>query len=180
MIPSATHSRARLLAGVLSALVVTVSVGHGQDRQATRTEGRPVRPVVAWSGKQSHITASGQFRVTSAKEWEALWTRHKPDWLEKREHGPRVPEIDFEKYMVIAIFAGSGSNVDAIVADAIVDEADALRFRYRLITYQTQATADAVTPFGIFVVPRSQKPILLEERVVPIVGEPSIHERGRL
>lgn len=180
MTPSAAVLSSRLFVSVVVVLAVVASAAGAQDRSPTRTEGRALRPVVAWSGKKSHITAGGQFRVTSAKEWEALWTRHKPDWVEKRDHAPNVPEIDFENYMVIAIFGGSGSNVDAIVADAISDESDALRFRYRQITYQTGKTGDDVTPFGIFVVPRSQKPILLEERVIPIVGEQSIHERGRL
>ncbi len=62
-------------------------------------------------GTKSGIKSAERVTVTEDEEWLTLWRRHKAGNLE----GGTTPKIDFERYMVIAIFQGEGSEEGGLV-----------------------------------------------------------------
>ena len=94
-----------------------------------------------------------------------------------------MPEVDFTHCEVVAVFAGDGWNSDGIQAISIVEEPDYRRFRFDHLSYQTEGPDGGgrrVAAYGFFVLPRTDLPLVLEENVQPLIGEPPVwKEVGR-
>ncbi len=139
------------------------------------------KPLVTLAGADSRIDRPGYQLITSRRDWTNLWLRHTGRPVEKEYddfYNPAgVPEINFEKCMVIAVFAGKTENITAIEASTYVENADQIRLRFRERGYQTAgANGGAVksTPYGLFVVSRSSKLLILEQNVQDIKGAPPV------
>ena len=158
-------------------------------------------PFVTLSGADSHVTDARCLRITTADAWAATWLEHvgasaKPKYdLFYNKAG--LPVVDFEKCMVIAVFAGATSNTagvsawsgpiedpEAEVKTPTAAGDDVLRLSWH--RYQTGGTDERggrqdVTPFGFFIVPRSPAPLVVQDRQMPMGGSHGrIEERARL
>jgi len=88
-----------------------------------------------------------------------------------------LPIVDFDHYMVIAIFQGTGWNNAGVTVVEIVEEDNSIILRFANKYYQTGGTdggGQRTTAYGLFVLPRSKKPIILEENVQHNKGNPPI------
>lgn len=134
------------------------------------------RPLVALHGASSRITATRYLRVTDAKEWRSLWLEHlgvTPGGLE--DLAAEVPEIDFDRCMVIALFTGSRWNSRGISCEGIIERDAELLVRFDQLSYQTSGPdggGEKVQPFGVFVLPRSECRVVLEENVQGLKDNP--------
>jgi hypothetical protein len=83
--------------GLLLAAVCLMigAAGHGQSGSAEK--GAQDTPSL--SGFHSGIRTPQQAVIRNAREWAALWRRHAPD--------SRAPTVDFRRYHVVAVFAGT-------------------------------------------------------------------------
>ena len=136
--------------------------------------GKTIKPCVMITGNHSHVDKPRYLRITSADEWTRVWEEHK---------GPNTPadcdllSVDFDGYMVIAIFQGNGVNSFGLGAVSITEEDKRIVLRYKKTGYQTGSVdggdggAEKVTVYGFFVLPRSPKPVVLEENVSTIIGQ---------
>jgi len=89
-----------------------------------------------------------------------------------------VPKVDFDNHMVVAIFQGGEKNNRGIVAISITEEPEEVRFRFDIDYYQSGAGAEKyVTAYGLFVIPRSTKHMVLEEDVQHQIGEPRVWQK---
>ena len=147
---------------------------HGQNQ--VDIVWTKANPIVAWTGSYSAIEQLQYHRITNAKDWAALWTEHQGDRIERDSYGePVVPTIDFETNMVLAIFRGKAWNTRA---QSLLEfnESDAnVQIRFDAWTYQTSGPAEArdyTRSYGIWVLPRSTKPITLIENVQGLIGRP--------
>lgn len=149
---------------------------------------RAIRPSVVLTGSDSHIQKRGYHRVESKKEWIKLWRQHKGDKGTAeydRDFNPLgLPRIEFDQVMVIAIFQGSGWNSAGLEAVEVREQQDHVLFRFDDKSYQTAGPDGGgrqVTVYGFFVLPRSPKPVVLEENVQSLLGEPPVwREQARL
>jgi len=152
-------------------------------------------PFVTLSGADSRVTDARCLRITTADEWAATWLEHvgappKPKYdLYYNKAG--LPVVDFERCMVIAVFAGATANTagvsahggpltdpDAKVQTPTAEGDDVLRLSWH--GYQSGIPADSVTAFGFFVVPRSTAPLVVQDREMPMgEGRGRIVERAR-
>lgn len=143
--------------------------------EAFRGARRPIEVVSEWSGANSRIEERTYVRISSEKEWEKLWERH----LETER-----PDVDFSRAMVIGIFKGKGMNSDGVVIASVAEDDDTIRFRFDDASYQTMGPGGGgrkVTAYGLFALPRSGKPVVLEENVQGLLGHPPVwRERARL
>jgi hypothetical protein len=137
------------------------------------------KPLVTLAGADSRIEKSGYELITSKKDWTNLWLRHTGKPVEKEYddfYNPAgVPEINFEKCMVIAVFSGAIKNVAAVEAVTYTDAGEEIRLQFKRRAYQTggpDGSAQRATPYGLFVVSRSAKPLILERDVQNIIGQP--------
>ena len=116
-------------------------------------------------------------RITEDQAWRALWARHAGEGLERDLKGNAVaPVVDFDTHMVVAVFGGRSVNTWFMDARAIEELEDSVRVRVERHGYQTHRTADSVTPYGIYVVRRIEKPVRIELNVQSRTMEPPIWE----
>jgi hypothetical protein len=161
------------LAVVFTALGVTVAAVAAHDK-ATASES----PCVALTGSDSHVSERGYHRITSMNDWKKLWQKHKGQNDEQEYdqfYDPlALPVVDFDRYMVIAIFQGRAWNSAGLVV-SVSDEEERIVFRFNDKSYQTlgpDGGGKRATVYGFFVVPRSMKPVILEEDVQRLKGQP--------
>ena len=123
-----------------------------------------LNPVVGWSGAQSQFPKKQVLRISTDRDWIETWLKHtgQPRDAENfdrwHNHGG-VPAIDFSRYMVIAIFEGKTVNCAGFAKEHILDRDDEMVLRFEFKSYSTIGGPDQVTPFGIYVVPKSDKTI---------------------
>jgi hypothetical protein len=167
-----------LLAGLagIATLVIVFSPASAQEPAA-----KAIKPCVAITGTDSHVTELAYHRITSTDDWARLWQRHKgqeSDHPYDLYYDPlALPQVDFDAFMVIAIFQGRGWNSAGLKAISISEAADRIVFRFDDKSYQTAGPdggGDKVAAYGFFVVPRSTKPVALEENVQELIGQPPV------
>ena len=158
---------------------------------ATRSvEDEPtvIRPIVSWSGPRSAIDKPEFHLITTRDQWRNLWSRHVDDKGERLvAHGSGLvcPEIDFGKHMVVAYFRGTSTNSDGEIIKSVHETVDAIVIRFDSFSFQTagfggDGGAVTVTPYGVWLLPRVEKPIIIEENVQNLkAGEPQWRERHR-
>ena len=142
-------------------------------------EEKVIHPLVTLTGTDSHIRKCSYYLVRSDEEWVKVWLQHRPT----NSSNECKPEIDFEKCMVIAVFQGSGWNSRGLNAVAVLESKNRILLRLKNDYYQTggpDGGGEPVTVYGFFVLPRSNKTVVLEENVQNIIGSPPLwKERAR-
>src|SRR5206468_2973434 len=133
------------------------------------------KPLVEFSGAHSKIDKTEYARITSLKDFRDRYMRHlgkDPQTFDEYFNPEDVPTIDFDRCMVIAIFQGASWNSAGVKVVSIRDEPERLVLRYQDRWYQTSGDfnsgdggAKPVTPYGMFVLLRTGKPVVLEENV---------------
>jgi hypothetical protein len=169
---------AAALTGIFAFAATTV-LSPRSDRLETLSVGD--QPLVAIHGAHSAITNQRYLCITKNERWRDLWVEHKGDSIDYSGQGsPICPKIDFDRCLVIAAFQGRSWNSDGEFVHSIADRKDDVLIRLDSHTYQTMEEGNRVTPFGIWVIPRPGKPIVLEENVQGLIGKPPVwKERAR-
>lgn len=166
------------LAAAALAAACSLPVSRAEDP----APARKVRPYVAWSGPDSRIDKGEYLRVANADDWRRLWARHMGLVDAGGLYGPTIPEVDFDQCMVVAVFEGTTMNTRGVTVVSVTEEKDRLLLRYdvQARSYQSGVPGDRVTPFGIFVFPRCDRPVVIEEDTQSIKNEaPEWKERAR-
>ena len=178
-----------VLIGMALLIVRSSMAEEPQKASEARDDQKATCPLVTLTGTDSHVKERSYYRITSEKEWIKIWQRHK-GVKESKDYdlfyNPLgLPEINFDKCMVIAVFQDSGSNSAGLRTTAINEEKDRIVFRFMSKFYQTAGPGgggEQVAVYGFFVLPRSDKTVVLQEehrslnRNIP----PSWQERATL
>lgn len=154
-----------LLAVGAAAAGIGTAQQQSSPARAGRTDPRP--PMVQWIGHESKHPA-GFVVVRDDEAWRTLWARHtgKPADDRGAMHRYVAPRIDFERCMVVGHFAGPSVNADGEVAATFHETGDNLVIRFVSSTFQSSGPGGGganTTPFGLWVVPASTLPIVIEE-----------------
>jgi hypothetical protein len=141
--------------------------------------GQTMKAYVAITGNDSDVKNRQYHRITSDKALSQIWREHRAQLKASAGQVLEVPKIDFENCMVILIFQGEGLNCTGLTAHSIIEEENRIVFRYIVNSYQTfgsstETEAHKVTAFGLFVLRRSAKPIIIEEDTQDVLGEPRV------
>jgi hypothetical protein len=144
-------------------------------------EEKPARPIVSISGAHSAYAERAYFRATDAQALAEVWMRHLgkavPERYDYFYNPARIPEVDFDRYMVVAIFQGSSVNSAGVKVEEVLEDEARVVIRFADRSYQTAGVdggAEACRPYGFFVVPRTTKAVVLEENVQSYIGKPPI------
>jgi hypothetical protein len=155
-------------------LALTPSAGGAAQDEG----GRPatVRPLAEMTGAYSKISTRFYVTVTSEKEWNRIWAKHTGQSDTVLSSGGTQLHVDFDHYMVLAVFQGEQQYNLGVVAQSIVEGMDKLTFRFTNKWVSTDSGAPAhtgnpYTPFGIFVLPRAPKEVIMEEAVYGSKGQ---------
>jgi hypothetical protein len=139
-------------------------------------------PAISLVGPNSSIHQRRFERIRDENAWQALWELHAKDAGPRAAQGWLLqPRIDFKNYEVIAFFRGDSTNHNGEVVQTVLTEGSFVVLRFDSITYQTASPLNApdvsggvpCTPYGIWVIPRSSKPVVLEENVQGLKDKPA-------
>jgi hypothetical protein len=165
----------------LLAIATVWLAGSGGLTAGEDNAQQTVRPLIVLTGTDSHVKERSYYRITSEEEWTKIWQSHKGE-REPKDYA----QIDFGKCIVIAIFQGSGWNSRGLKAANVVEEKARIVFRFEDYHYQTlgrgpEGGGNRVCVYGFFVLPRSNKAVVLEENVQNYLGQPPVwKERVKL
>jgi len=147
-------------------------------------------PYVSLSGPDGHVKEAGYVRITTREDWAKQWLRNlgeKPSGkhgYDEYYNPKRLPRVDFTRCFVLAIYKGECWNCTAIDVKSVDETKDRLRVRFRGRYYQTMGPdggGEEVAPYGFFILPKTTKPIVIEEDVHGTIGgDPVWKERARL
>ena len=111
----------------------------------------------------SGIATAGVEVVRDADAWAALWRRHKANILPPLP----VPAVDFQRYMVIGVFAGSKPNGCYGMTVANVVQAGG-KLQVTRIDHEPaperMCPQVIVAPAQLILVPRSELPVVVAAR----------------
>lgn len=172
--------------GMVAVLVAGLGVALGAGLMAVMpAAARPLGecrimpappPLVQFAGHDSRITTARLLVVRDDSAWKALWSEHTGDAtpaVPPRRH--RAPIIDFSRCMVVASFAGTTRNRDGRIASSVHETDEEVRLRVVDSSFQTAGFGEdpgvRTTPFGMWVIPASNKPIIIERPVYSSKGE---------
>jgi hypothetical protein len=145
---------------------------------AREPEKAVTKPYASLWGANSKVKKKSYHLIGSPKEMDEVWSRHRGNT--DFEYNGR-PEVDFDRCLVVAIFEGESANTAGIECKEVLDEAKSITFRFRNRCYQTAQTARSASAYGFFVIPRTTKPIIIEEDIQHVLGRPPVwKERIRL
>jgi hypothetical protein len=168
--------------GLAAAAAAVIAGGAWGARRGDPPRG----PAVAWMGAHSRIAQERFARVSTPETWADLWHEHTGEGKRLRDAVYALePEIDFARFEVVAFFRGPSINTDGERVVEIDQGADRVRIRFNSMGYQTMSLDGRddgvrVEPFGIWVIDRTGKPIVVEENVQSIIGQPPVwKERHR-
>jgi hypothetical protein len=136
-------------------------------------------PLVTLTGADSQVKDRCYLRIDSEEEWIKTWQRHKGTKVSKDYnllYDPLgLPQIDFGQCTVVAVFQGSGWNCAGLKAVTVEHSNESVTIRFIRKSYQTggpDGGADKVTAYAFFVLPRSDKMVVLEEDQHRYIGDP--------
>lgn len=152
----------------------------------TTPPATPGGATVRWMGSYSQIEKPRVVLITDGTSWEALWREHMGGTIEKNANGFETwPSVDFSTHCVVGVFAGAAANSNGYEIESVEDLGDIVRVRCDQIQFQTASfdgkdSGCPTTAFGLFVIPRSDRTIVLEENVQGLIGGPPVwKERAR-
>ena len=102
---------------------------------------RIVKPVLVWTDTDSNLIKPYFARCDTRTEWVAIWQKHQGRDADPYLTIPAYPEIDFDSYMVIAIFHGKSSMNSGIWVRQVIEEKTCTRIRYQPSWYQISTGA---------------------------------------
>jgi hypothetical protein len=140
-----------------------------------------VKPLVTLHGENSKIAEPKFVRITSEKDWKALWYEHKYGSPDSQHLDYTDIEIDFEKMMVVAVFGGKVGMTSGYPFDSGSEDRKRIILRLCTLGYQMAPNADGEAvaralrsqPWGIYVFPRSDKEIVLERDDRRMLNQPA-------
>ena len=140
------------------------SKGRSAEHAGADTETRS--PLVVWSGAQSKITEPAYMRISSDRKWRDLWLRHlgiEPKDYDELHNSPCIPTVDFGRFLAVAIFAGEENCTQGIRVRSVTEDAEVLRVRFS-VRFYAHFRKDTTYPFGILLLPRVPKSVVVEEQ----------------
>lgn len=177
---------ASLVAACTIGIVATTQRSEAAAPQVAKAHEQPRVPAVQFVGQHSHVADARFERVADQDAWNTLWGAHtntEAGFGAGSRHA--APKVDFSRYMVVCVLGGKRTNTDGIVCREVITTDDLVRVRIEDSTYQTMSASgvdhgDATTPYGFFVIERSDARLVVEQGSRSLKSEPltwkTVHE----
>jgi len=140
------------------------------------------------TGANSAIREPRVELVSAPEEWARLWLEHRGSPPVERYDSflnkAGLPVVDFATHVVVAVFVGETANIAGLrvegeASDAGAAAADHTTLRYASNSYQTLGEAEPARPFGFFVLPSGDRPLVVEEQLYSMTGPSRVEARAR-
>lgn len=135
---------------------------------------------VQWMGSYSSIQTPRVELIESGSAWEALYTEHTREKPEKNANGFLTwPTIDFDKFVVLAVFAGKAKNSNGYEGVSVTESVAGVLVRIDQVHFQTSSfdgrdAGIATTAYGFLVIPRKVGAWTIEENTQNLIGGPPV------
>jgi hypothetical protein len=165
-----------LIAAVSIVVIAVCALAQRGSAAPPRAPAAP--PAVQWVGPDTRRAEPGFVLVRDDGAWRSLWAQHTGKPLDQgTEHRYAAPMIDFDHCMALAYFRGPATNSDGEIATSVSDEADHITLRFESSGFQTfgpgpDGGAVHTSPYGIWIIPLSSKPVIVEEGTRELKDEP--------
>ncbi|TMI87186.1 MAG: hypothetical protein E6H00_16350 [Bacillati bacterium ANGP1] len=142
--------------GQVAQLLAVILLGPLSPASVQIPSGAPLPFVTIAAGATSSIRTPSRLVVRNDAEWRALWRRHDDP------AGGAAPRVDFNRDMVIGVFAGEIRGPAAVAIVRVTRDPDRLVVWY---TFRDTSPIPAVdsnvpsAPFSIIRLPRSSLPV---------------------
>lgn len=149
-------------------LIALAPVQREPAPQRAEQVNEPRVPAVQFVGERSHITEARFERFRDQEAWAKFWGEHanvEVGYGAISRHA--APKVDFTRFMVVCVLGGKRTNTDGITCESVVTTDELVRVRIEDSTYQTMRSGevdhgDASTPFGFFVIEKSEARVVIE------------------
>ena len=141
-------------------------------------------PCLLLTGANSAVREARVELVSTSEDWARLWLEHRgAPPVERYDlflNKAGLPVVDFETHVVVAVFVGETANVAGLRVEAVEpgEASDHATLRYASNSYQTLGESEPARPFGFFVLPRGDRPLVVEEQLYSMVGPTRIEMRA--
>ncbi len=170
---------------MLAFFASAIAISMGQHAAATNViehSSAPVRPAMTLSGPMSRMPSKRFYLLDTQERLNRVWQRHSgQDGFHSQNPAPNIFEGET---MALMIFGGPSSNSNGISISAVDDLGDKVRVRYGHFSFQTAGPDGGgvhCNPWGLVVLPVTDKPIVIERDTNNIIGEdPKWEEQTRL
>lgn len=149
----------RLLVISLSAVVLLLmgSCASPRAKREPLTKTEEATPIVFLTGNDSSVKEQQCLVIQNEESFLRVQMRH----FGERDN-PSCFQVDFEKYMVVAVFSGTFVNA-AGYSDPVIKETETeLSIRLPLADYQS-SREEEVQLYAFLVIPITKKPISVEQ-----------------
>ncbi len=144
-----------------------------------------IKPVMILSGSDSGVSKPLTELCRSDKELRAVWDKHQDG--DDRHH---CPDMNFDSFMVIAMFLGTVEGKASIWVFEIVEDADAIHVRIFAggpqtgVTEEEESEADRLKritrSYAFVVLPTSKKKVIVEEDELRSLVDPHKWKESKL
>jgi hypothetical protein len=126
-------------------------------------QAEEVRPCLVLTGRDSSVSTPEYHRVMTKRAWKTLWDRHTSEHPKIHARFPltQCPEVDFKRYMIIAVFLGIMPNTEGIKVLEMAEQ-DEVVLGFDTLCYQSRGQADDGKPYCFILLSRSPKAIVLQ------------------
>jgi hypothetical protein len=134
-------------------------------------------PLVAISGRDSHVTKPLYERISNRKDLARIWAKHVGTTVD--DYYRPLFEVDFDRCLVVAIYRGEQKNTRGIEISSVSETNNLLVIRFNELFYQTAGASNddpPDRPYALVVIPRTNKPISLQANTQSYKGQPPIWE----
>jgi hypothetical protein len=167
---------------VCFAAVLFVSLCAGVSLALAREPGKVVgtrlRPVVWWTGADSEVRIAKVTLIDNQEQFATVWDSHrKPSTSGSVDLAMHCPEVDFNKFQVLAIFDGARGAI-GLPIDSIGETAEKVTVRVLPTTVQVARVEGTGAKFPIgrsycfVVIDRTTKTIDVQRGKQPLIGGP--------
>lgn len=164
------------ITSAVTVIVLATTIGFSFVHSVQDADESPDQPLVSFTGSFSAIEEEQYLRADTDLLWQSMWQSHAGDDIEKDATGLRIrPMLDFDRCLAIGVFGGASQNSRGYEVDSISELDDRVRVRIRERSFQTSGPkggAVDVTPYGIFILPATKLPIVIEEDARRLKNEP--------
>ena len=145
-------------------LVIIAGSANVSPSRSILPPSRPIVPIMEMYGADTRITEEKVFRITSRDVWQSIWCEHCTGKrrCDSRCSLPETIEVDFDRMMIIALFIPNRDNSDGLSSYSVIEDSYCIRIRLDEHSYQSGSDTPTGCPWGIIVLPRSDKPVVLE------------------
>ncbi len=142
--------------GAIVAVIAVVEVSREPCLSVAESQTLgTLKPILSWTGGFSCIEKPSCFRITTAEAWRQLWLQHTgstPTDVQVTRSGtsvigryvPVIPEIDFTRFMALAIFKGKDTTNNGLYIMDVLDHETELKIR--VVNGYYQAFTNVIDP----------------------------------